>query len=138
MLEHRSGRFSAIVRVSAFLLFCGAMVISAHAQTFTILFNLTTPTGVDPLSPLVQGLDGNFYGTAAKGGTGIGGDGGGGTFFKITPSGKFTKIYDFCATAAYCPDGSTPGGLVALERMATFTALLLGTEEDLSAARFIR
>src|SRR5579872_1170883 len=126
MSEHRSGRFSAIVRVSTFLLFCCVMVISAHAQTFTILFNLSTPTGVDPLSPLVQGLDGNFYGTAAKGGTGIGGDGGGGTFFKITPSGKFTKIYDFCASATYCPDGSTPGGLVALGADGSFYGVTLG------------
>jgi uncharacterized repeat protein (TIGR03803 family) len=90
------------------------MVISTHAQTFTSLFNFTTPTGVDPLSPLVQGLDGNLYGTAAGGESGIGGDGGGGTFYQITPSGTFTKLYDFCATADYCPDGSRPAGLVAL------------------------
>src|ERR1700675_1588999 len=100
MSEHRNVRFSAIARVSTLLLFCGAMVISSHAQTFTSLFNFTTPSGVDPLSPLVQGLDGNLYGTAARGGTGIGGDGGGGTFYQITRSGAFTKLYDFCATAS--------------------------------------
>jgi uncharacterized repeat protein (TIGR03803 family) len=126
MSEHRSIRFSAIARVFRLFLFCGAMAISSQAQTFTVLFNLTTPTGVDPLSPLVQGIDGNYYGTAAHGGTGIGGDGGGGTFFKITPSGTFTTLYDFCATASYCPDGSTPGGLVALGPDGSFYGVTLG------------
>jgi uncharacterized repeat protein (TIGR03803 family) len=126
MSKHRSVRFSATARVSTLLLLCGAMVISSHAQTFTSLFTLTTPTGVDPLSPLVQGLDGNLYGTAARGGTGIGGDGGGGTFYRITPSGTFTKLYDFCATADYCPDGSWPGGLVALGPDGSFYGVTFG------------
>jgi uncharacterized repeat protein (TIGR03803 family) len=46
--------------------------------------------GANPSSSLVQGTDGNFYGT-----TDIGGANGGGTVFKITPKGKLTTLYSF-------------------------------------------
>ncbi len=57
---------------------------------------------------LVQGTDGNFYGT-----TWGGGGGNGGTVFKITPSGKLTTLYSFCVQYyPYCGDGSNPIKLV--------------------------
>jgi uncharacterized repeat protein (TIGR03803 family) len=69
--------------------------------------------GVSPNS-LVQGSDGNFYGTTAYGGnncptTGI--EGGCGTIFEITPAGKLTTLYRFCAGTT-CLDGSNPVGLL--------------------------
>ena len=57
-----------------------------------------------PLSPLVQAPDGNFYGT-----TGGGGAYGAGTVFKITPNGALTTIYSFCQFTG-CPDGAFPTG----------------------------
>ncbi|MGO9201966.1 MAG: choice-of-anchor tandem repeat GloVer-containing protein, partial [Limisphaerales bacterium] len=46
--------------------------------------------GANPYAGLVQGRDGNFYGTTYAGGTyGVG------TMFKISPSGTLTTLYSF-------------------------------------------
>ena len=47
-------------------------------------------------SSVVQGTDGNFYGTTLMGGSGNGGSGAG-TFFRITPRGELTTLYNFCS-----------------------------------------
>jgi uncharacterized repeat protein (TIGR03803 family) len=67
--------------------------------------------GADPVGGLVQASDGNFYGTTSEGGAyHSGGNGVGGTIFKITPAGALTTLYSFCAqvTGGYCTDGSYP------------------------------
>ncbi|MDE0595317.1 MAG: hypothetical protein OSB65_08725 [Roseibacillus sp.] len=46
--------------------------------------------GSRPQAALVQGSDGNFYGTAASGG-----EGDKGTVFKISPEGVFTTLFEF-------------------------------------------
>ena len=46
--------------------------------------------GSRPQAALVQGSDGNFYGTAASGGAGDKG-----TVFKISPEGVFTTLFEF-------------------------------------------
>jgi uncharacterized repeat protein (TIGR03803 family) len=51
--------------------------------------------------PLVQGLNGNFYGTTNGGGAG------GGTIFEITPGGQLTTLYSFCSQSG-CLDGEEP------------------------------
>ena len=51
---------------------------------------------------LVEGADGNFYGT-----TSFGGAYDGGTVFKITPRGILTTLYSFCTQPA-CADGMVP------------------------------
>jgi len=62
--------------------------------------------GANPNS-LVQGVDGNLYGTTSSDGIG-----GGGTIFKLTPAGTLTTLYAFC-TKASCADGMRPmGGLL--------------------------
>ena len=60
--------------------------------TLTVLhnFNNVTTDGAYPYGPLVQGSDGNLYGT-----TYVGGRLGGGSIFKITFSGTFTLLYSF-------------------------------------------
>jgi uncharacterized repeat protein (TIGR03803 family) len=64
--------------------------------------------GVFPAAGLVQGTDGNFYGTTSAGGFGDAG-----TAFKITPAGALTTLYNFCSASAYCSDGAAPeAGLV--------------------------
>jgi uncharacterized repeat protein (TIGR03803 family) len=60
--------------------------------------------GSGPMAGLVQGTNGNFYGTTSTGGAN-----GAGTVFTITPSGTLTALYNFTGGA----DGANPqGGLV--------------------------
>jgi uncharacterized repeat protein (TIGR03803 family) len=82
--------------------------IASPAQTFTTLVSFDgDATGSQPIAPLVQGLDGNFYGTTYTGGTQDYG-----TVFKVTPSGKLTVLHSFCSLKN-CADGESPwGGLV--------------------------
>jgi uncharacterized repeat protein (TIGR03803 family) len=63
--------------------------------------------GAGPTSPLVQGSDGNFYGTT-------GGDNvTGGSVFRITSGGTLTTLYNFCPDNTNCKHGSQPyGGLI--------------------------
>jgi uncharacterized repeat protein (TIGR03803 family) len=64
--------------------------------------------GAAPYAGLIQGSDGNFYGTTAWGGTSSQCSGGCGTVFKITPQGKLTTLHSFAYT-----DGEQPqAGLV--------------------------
>lgn len=58
--------------------------------------------GAFPFAGLVQAANGNFYGT-----TYLGGSANGGTIFEITPAGKFTSLYSFCALTN-CTDGGGP------------------------------
>jgi uncharacterized repeat protein (TIGR03803 family) len=64
-----------------------------------------------PTTGLVQGSDGDFYGTTSSttppGALGFSPFGG--TVFKITPGGSLTTLYVFCLQAnGSCPNGSTP------------------------------
>ncbi len=76
-----------------FVLLCAA-AIGSSAQTFTTLLNFDGADGTETLyMTLVQGVDGNFYGT-----TGFGGANGDGTIYKITPGGTLTTLYSFDGT----------------------------------------
>jgi len=82
---------------------------------YTVVHDLASSDGYDPESALIEGRDGNFYGTALEGGgpTFCPSGGSCGTIFKMSPSGKFSVLYDFCLQGAPCHDGSNPfGGLV--------------------------
>src|ERR1022692_3872631 len=79
--------------------------------TLTTLYSFCSQTncadGVGPYAGLVQATSGDFYGTTALGGTG-----GWGTVFKITPGGTLTTLYSFCSQTN-CTDGAIPyAGLV--------------------------
>ena len=96
---------------TAFLVFalCTATAIVSPAQTFTSILDFNGTDGANPWQgPLVQGRDGNFYGT-----TNYGGANNAGTVFKMTPSGVLTTLWDFCSQAN-CADGEYPqtSGLV--------------------------
>jgi uncharacterized repeat protein (TIGR03803 family) len=60
----------------------------------TTLHSFEQTDGDNPISNLVQGTDGNFYGTAAYGGLYPNF----GTIFKITSSGTFTTLHNFDST----------------------------------------
>ena len=91
------------------LLISATTAISAHAQTYSVLFRFAGGNGSGP-SALVQGFDGDLYGVTAAGGvTGKNS----GTIFKISPTGTFTTLYTFCAQTG-CPDGAYPGAALVL------------------------
>ncbi len=73
-------------------------------QTFTQLHSLTSAEGVYLYGGLVQGSDGNFYGSAQQGGAHAVGD-----IFKITPGGALSVLYSFGSVPG---DGSSPYGLM--------------------------
>jgi uncharacterized repeat protein (TIGR03803 family) len=54
----------------------------ASAQTVTTLVSFAGGNGDEPIGPLVQGLNGDFYGVTAAGGAYNGG-----TVFKMTSTG---------------------------------------------------
>ncbi|MGA8489285.1 MAG: choice-of-anchor tandem repeat GloVer-containing protein [Terriglobales bacterium] len=94
----------SLVAVFALLV---ATVVALPAQTFTVLKSFNGTNGHGSAGPLVQGLDGNLYGTSYAGGTNSHG-----TIFKVSTAGKLTTLYTFCPQSG-CPDGSNPdGGLV--------------------------
>ncbi len=77
------------------------------AGVLTTLHSFSGPDGAFP-NGLVQGADGNFYGTTQQCGANPAHMINAGTVFKITRSGKLTTLYNFCSQPS-CTDGATPG-----------------------------
>jgi uncharacterized repeat protein (TIGR03803 family) len=104
--------------VCVVLLFCAVTAIAAPAQTLTTIYNFCSQPncsdGSLPHAGLVQGTDGNFYGTTSQGDVGYG------TVFKVTPSGALTTLHAFTG-----PDGADP-----------LAALLQGTDGNLYGTTF--
>lgn len=89
-------------------LLCAATAIASPAQTFTTLVNFNGANGAAPQPEgLVQGTDGNLYGTTLQGGANNSG-----TVFKMTPAGTLTTLYSFCSQSVQvaCSDGNSPAG----------------------------
>jgi uncharacterized repeat protein (TIGR03803 family) len=84
---------------------CGTVFKMTPAGVLTTLYSFCPqnycPDGTNPIGPLVQGTDGNFYGTTLSGGLYKVG-----TVFKISPKGAFTLLYTFTIFQPY------PGGLI--------------------------
>jgi uncharacterized repeat protein (TIGR03803 family) len=74
--------------------------------TFKTLHSFLGTDGSSPLAGLIQGTNGDFYGTTSWGGT-YDEPSGGGTVFKIAPSGLLETLYNFCAQTN-CTDGRYP------------------------------
>ena len=81
--------------------------------TFTTLhsFSGSPSEGANPVAALVEGSDGNFYGTAPSGGEHFQG-----TVFRITPAGALTVLHSF---SGYPGEGAVP-----------FAALVQGSDGD--------
>src|ERR1039458_1637897 len=75
---------AAALRLPAFGAQAAVVLTSLHS--FGVVTN-----GAYPGAALVQGSDGNFYGTTDSGGT----NGGYGTVFKISANGELTSLYSF-------------------------------------------
>jgi uncharacterized repeat protein (TIGR03803 family) len=85
--------------------FGGTLFRITLGGTLTTLYSFGSGTdGNDPFGGLVEGTDGNLYGTTAWGGAN-----GWGTVYRATLDGAETVIYNFCPVSG-CADGSDPDG----------------------------
>jgi uncharacterized repeat protein (TIGR03803 family) len=106
-LETEQRRFarnlSRTKKVLLLAMLCVATSIASAQATFNTLLDFDGTNGNNPIdTPLVQGIDGDLYGTTEYGGVY-----GYGTVFKISPSGTLTTLWSFCAKTD-CPDGDEP------------------------------
>lgn len=91
---------------------CGVIYRITPAGKYEVIHTFDQTNGANPDDALLLGTDGNFYGTTFYGGSINGVYNGNGVAFKVTPQGKYTPIYVFCAQAG-CLDGGQPtAGLV--------------------------
>jgi uncharacterized repeat protein (TIGR03803 family) len=92
-------KLSAWKMAGIVFLLCAATAIAASAQTFTTLVNFNGRNGANPFyMSLVQGADGNIYGTTENGGANSDG-----TIFRATLAGALTH-YSF-------GNGNADGGI---------------------------
>lgn len=80
---------------------CGVIFKITLDGTVTTLHTFEGSDGWRPYG-LIQGADGNLYGTTSSGGAN-----GHGTVFAITTAGTLTSLYSFCAQTK-CSDGASP------------------------------
>jgi uncharacterized repeat protein (TIGR03803 family) len=114
------GKFRLVKTLGRIVVFCAAMAIAAYGQTFTRLVKFNGSDGARPrYGALTQGTNGNLFGTTESGGAGFTADGGSGTIYQITPSGKVTTIYNFCSQLS-CADGAGPYGGLTLAANGNF------------------
>jgi uncharacterized repeat protein (TIGR03803 family) len=103
---------------------CGTVFKVTPAGDQTVLYNFTYDSstntavnGIYPYGGLVQGRDGNFYGTASAGGNSAAvcnGTLGCGVVFKITSAGRFTVLHRFNGAFATPAEGGGPTGRLLL------------------------
>src|SRR5205814_7446809 len=75
----------------------------AETDTYQVMSFVPSPNGEGPRAGLIQGSDGNFYGTTSSGGAF-----GRGTVFKMNASGTLTMLHSFAGS-----DGENPyAGLI--------------------------
>jgi uncharacterized repeat protein (TIGR03803 family) len=109
---------------------CGTVVKITSKGKLSVVYSFpfdaatqTAPSGTDVLAGLVQGPDGNFYGTAGYGGT----QGscpltfftnlGCGTVFRLTPKGSIKLLHSFCGSNGCNPvEGAVPIGRMIFGR----------------------
>ncbi len=109
--ELRNSHLAGFALVS-FVLITAA--ISSAQATFTNLFDFDGTDGAIPYYvSLVQGIDGQIYGTANGGGNGLG------TAYRVTTAGTFAQLYSFCSQAD-CADGGLPYAGLVMTRNGNF------------------
>jgi uncharacterized repeat protein (TIGR03803 family) len=95
-------------RACAVFVLCATTAMAQHPPTLSTLLSFDSTDGAGPNGVLVQGADGNLYGTTYEGGVNDLG-----TVFKIDLSGTPTTLYNFCSLSG-CTDGDYPVGALAL------------------------
>ena len=100
------------------------MITPSGAETVLYSFGSFSGDGVNPYAVLLQGSDGNFYGT-----TEFGGANNVGTVFKLMPSGTETILHSFVGGSS---DGASPRAGVIQGNDGNFYGMTFygGTSED--------
>ena len=92
----------SFVRMACMAVALSVATITSQAQTFNNILSFDVSNGDNPWGALIQGTDGNFYGTtSSEYGSGYG------SVFSLTSGGALTTVYSFCALPS-CADGSYP------------------------------
>jgi uncharacterized repeat protein (TIGR03803 family) len=89
---------------------CIVTTVAGSAQTFSSLASFDETNGYNPIGPVIQGTNGDFYGVAEYGGANTSY---GGPVFTITPEGTLQSLYSFCAQPN-CTDGAEPSAALVL------------------------
>ncbi len=95
---------------------CGTIFKVTTAGVVTTLHSFDSTDGAGPVAGLVQGTDGNLYGTTL-----FGGANGDGTIFKSTVAGTVTSLHSFVGT-----DGNQPYGGLVQDTNGTFYGMTTG------------
>ena len=108
-----------------------AAAFASQAQTLNVLGQFNYSNGSTPATPhgasIIEGPDGNFYGTTSSGGAATCG-----TVFQMTPAGVITTLHSF----NYSVDGCSPesgvtlgsdGSLYGTTELSIFKVTLSGT-----------
>ena len=109
---------------------CSQIVVVLCLSTFalagqTLDYNLSWSSKYSQYpQQLIQGVNGNLYGTAA--GTGVNSQPTAGAVFEMTPNGDVTALYFFCVNDPNCETGREPMGRLYQSPEGT----LYGTTED--------
>ena len=100
-IEGTDGNFYGTTQQGGTNIYDGTVYKITPSGKFTSLYSFDDTHGYYPIAPLVQGTDGNFYGTTVDGGA----NPNYGVVYKITASGKLTVIYNFDGTHGGQPFG---------------------------------
>lgn len=95
---------------------CGKVFRISSDGSETVLYRFSgLPDGAHSYSNVVQDSAGNLIGTTTDGGQTPYCSPGCGTIFILTPEGKESRLYNFCAKEN-CTDGQFPSGDIVLDR----------------------
>jgi uncharacterized repeat protein (TIGR03803 family) len=113
------GQLTTRVQVAIVVVFALCAAAAMQAQTYQQLAVFNGTNGSFPQAAVVEGLDGNLYGTTKTGGVGDC-PGNCGTIFKMTPQGELSTVYEFCKKGGACIDGDYPVAALVLGKDGNF------------------
>jgi len=117
LIQGTDGNFYGVSYKGGDLTYSGGTVFRCTPQgVVTVLHGFTDPEGDSPEGGLVQGSDGNLYGTTEANGAGHLG-----TIYRVTLAGEFTVLHSFTGSQPTGPtDGAQPFGEMILGRDGNF------------------
>ncbi len=128
LLQASNGDFYGVTFSGGGRSSCGTIFKMTSAGALSTLTVFSCANGTAPDGKLVQGTDGNFYGTTFGGGTNSAG-----TAFEVTPAGSLTTLYNFCEQTN-CTDGAnTYGGLLQSTNGTFYGATYVGGADGLGS-----